>query len=275
MKFIDFFRNKNNLSDGSPENRHETSPIGYRTGTLQGLGTREMQEDCFGLINDSDVTAIKSKGMLALVADGMGGMNGGKDASETALKILSEWFKNFDRNGDICADLEKSVKLADEAVYQKYNGLGGTTLIACVVFNGQLYFASVGDSYLYLKRGARLYRMNLEHNYKMYLYNKLINEKNLDKETVEADPNISKLTSYVGIGDLKEIDMLRSPMTLMPEDEILIASDGVGGVLDEDIIIDCLEGTTPQEACYRINQYISGRKLPHQDNYTAVIIKCE
>ena len=57
-------------------------------GNIQGIGGREGQEDSFALVNVSDQAGQETRGLLAAVADGMGGMADGKEASQSAVEDL-------------------------------------------------------------------------------------------------------------------------------------------------------------------------------------------
>ena len=62
--------------------------LSYNVANLQGKGSREYQEDSFGFVNALDVTEIRIKGLFAAVADGMGGMQGGREASTLVMKTM-------------------------------------------------------------------------------------------------------------------------------------------------------------------------------------------
>ena len=137
--------------------------LGYRTAVLQGIGAREDQEDAYLFVNDRDVVRIRQEGLFALVADGMGGMASGQEASTVAAASLKESFSQFDRSEDLAPQLRQAMRQASGEIYQRLGGLGGSTAIACVLFQDLLWFASVGDSPLYLLRDQQLNRLNREH----------------------------------------------------------------------------------------------------------------
>ena len=154
--------------------------LSYQVGNMQQQGARDYQEDSFCFVNATDVTEIKANGLLALMADGMGGLQDGKAVSETALQAMRAEFAAMDRRGDLAAQLMEAVHRTNALLYSQFGGNGGTTLVACLLFEENLYFASVGDSYLYLLRGGGLSRLNAEQNQCHQQYAALLRQGILD-----------------------------------------------------------------------------------------------
>ena len=126
--------------------------LSYHTASMQGIGKRDEQEDDFRLVNSMDVMEAKRNGMLVAVADGMGGMEGGKVASSTTTCILVNGFADMDRSSGLDTGMKKIIAEANRQVYELLSNRGGSTLVVCVFFDEKLYFYSVGDSFLYLFR---------------------------------------------------------------------------------------------------------------------------
>ncbi len=246
----------------------------YRVANLQGLGTRERQEDSFAFANAMDVTEIRRRGMLAVVADGMGGMEDGKRVSEAAVASLLACFNDMDRQGDLPGQLRRGIEDTAAKLYGEFQGVGGTTLVACLFYQEALYWASVGDSYLYLRRGGRLYRMNREHNYRTELYQEAVRQGRLDPSEANADPNGHRLSQFLGKDEVEEIDLSLRPLPLQDGDAVLLCSDGVGGVLDEAALLECLSAVDPSQACASMDQRIRALCRRSQDNYTALVVAC-
>lgn len=249
--------------------------MSYQVANLQGIGARESQEDSFAFVNAMDVTRIRDNGLFAVLADGMGGMLDGKKVSEAAVAVLLEEFDRMDRQQDLGRQLRESVYRADSQLYGWFGGSGGTTLTACIFFEEKLYFASVGDSFLYLKRGNGIYRLNREQTYRQTLYLRQIEEGRLTPEYADRDPDAARLSEFLGSGSLGEIDGFQQPWTLHNGDLLLLCSDGIGGILTERELFGCLEEPAPEQACKRMEQEIQKRGCVYQDNYTALVISCK
>lgn len=241
--------------------------------SLQGIGMREQQQDAFRAINVKDAEGARAHGMLALVADGMGGMAGGAEASELVCLCMDECFRAMDMGGDIPAQLNSAVSAAGEEVYKALQGSGGSTVVACVIYKDKLFFTSVGDSGLYLYRGSQLSRLNREQNLKNLAYQQLIREGGADPNAAYTGMNEQALTHFVGMETLDDVDYLRRPFTLMAGDVLLICSDGVDGSMPESELVRCLSGSSAKDICLNINDAIDAAELPYQDNYTALVLK--
>lgn len=246
----------------------------YTIGNLQGLGARARQEDSFTMANALNAEDIKNQGMLFAVCDGMGGMKDGKVASEKAVEIVREAFANMNRDDDISAQLKAWIECADNEVYKLLEGGGGSTAIVCVIYKDKLYYASVGDSFLYLKRRNSLIRINQEHTVCSEINLATIRNGRLDATDGREDPEAPALTKFVGVGNVKDIDGTYRPIILEPGDVILSCSDGVGAVLSEKEVTDALSSPNPEIMCRRLEEGIIKHDKPNQDNYTAFIVKC-
>ncbi|MBE5894788.1 MAG: serine/threonine-protein phosphatase [Lachnospiraceae bacterium] len=248
--------------------------LSYQISNLQGVGARERQEDSFTLANAFDVKQIKNNGLLFVVCDGMGGMKDGKVASETAIASIRQTFQYMNRSSDIAYQLKEGIYEAAEKVKEQLGGYGGSTVVAGIIYQEKLYFASVGDSFFYLKRGDMLYRLNEEHTMCTQIYRECIRDGNMDPAAGRNDSESSALTQFLGMVGLSEVDGFVKPLPLREGDVLLACSDGVGGVLNETEVLQALSCKTPQEMCSRIESGIVSHNRKHQDNYTAIIVKC-
>ena len=262
-------------SDPVPEVEPISPLLSYQVANLQQKGARPYQEDSFAFVNALDVTEIRENGLMAIVADGMGGMEAGKQVSEMAVSCMVSAFSQMQRTGDLALQLRNAVIAADDALVQRFKGIGGTTLISCIIYDEKLYFASVGDSYLYLARGGNLYRLNREQNYRHQLYAEAIAAGSIDPTEADQDPDGHRLSAFLGMGGLSDLDYLRQPLPLRDGDILLLCSDGVGGVVTESQIIQNLSNNSAAEMCLNLDESVRRASRVHQDNYTALVIRCE
>jgi len=251
-----------------------TDKLRYKVANLQGIGARRRQEDSFTLMNALDETLYDEYGLMFAVCDGMGGMKDGKLASETAVASFRRFFKDMDRRGRIAEQLKQSVFAASQEVESYLGGDGGSTVVIGIIYHEQLYFASVGDSFFYLKRNGRLYRLNSEHNvcHERYLEN--IRDGYFDPTECRNDREAAALSQFLGMPGLEEVDCSVRPMWLQKGDVLLACSDGVGGVLSEYEILDAMNYELGEDACRRLEQSLIEYAKPNQDNYTALLIQC-
>lgn len=248
--------------------------FGYQTALLQGIGSRERQEDSYAFVNDHDVLKIHQNGLLAIVADGMGGMADGKKASVMAVTSLLKSFDELDMSNGISLQIRDAFYLANERVFNLLNGYGGSTAVLCLFYHEKLWFASVGDSSIYMLRNQQLNRLNIRHTLCNDVMLKTIRRGSADPSEGRDNPEAHALSSFLGMEELSGIDYLLRPLALKPGDVLLLCSDGIDGTLDEDIIISCLEQETPEYSCFAIENEIKKKAKKYQDNYTGLIIRC-
>ncbi len=205
--------------------------IRIQVGNIQGVGDREQQEDSFAVLNSSDPERRRSQGLLAMVADGMGGMADGKAASQLAVDVLLDRFSGWDRRQTPPEWLYGGAFAASDQVFSRSQGASGTTLTAVHIWENRMHWLSVGDSAIFLKRGGGVFQLNREHTYLNQLYARELEEETIDKTRAQSDADARRLTSFVGIDHLKEVDLNLRPWILKPGDVILLCSDGISGVL--------------------------------------------
>ena len=238
-----------------------------------GVGDREQQEDSFAVLNSSDPERQRSQGLLAMVADGMGGMADGKAASQLAVDVLLDRFSGWDRQQTPPEWLYGGAFAASDQVFSRSQGASGTTLTAVHIWENQMHWLSVGDSAIFLKRGGGVFQLNREHTYLNQLYARELEEETIDKTRAQSDADARRLTSFVGIDHLKEVDLNLRPWILKPGDVILLCSDGISGVLSPPELLEAMS-LPPDEGCALLETMVLEKQIPEQDNYTGVMIAC-
>jgi protein phosphatase len=250
------------------------NPVNYLVYNVQGCGKRSGQEDAFAFVNALDAQAMESEGLLAVVADGMGGLCGGNTASEIVTRSLKHGFTEINRNGDIAIQLRNDIMRASDNVYDELKGDGGSTAIACMLYEKNLYFASIGDSGIYIFRNNRLCQLNRPHNMLHTRYAETIRSGETNPMDARADQERKAVTQFAGMKELTDVDYLHRPLPLHNGDVILICSDGISGVLSEETISECLKMKDPYDMGTELEKEIELADEKFQDNYTALIIQC-
>ncbi len=246
----------------------------YDVKNLQGIGARPYQEDSFTIINGISEEQYDKFGMLLAVCDGMGGMKGGREASMSVVSDLRSFFPQMNRASGIPGQLDDVLIKASDNIYGMLDGLGGSTAVVCIVIYEQLYFSSVGDSFLWLYRDGELIRLNREHNVRTDILFESIQCGDLDPHAADGNDEPAALTSFLGMPEITQIDHFEEPLRLRRGDTLLLCSDGVGGTLTEDEVKDALGYPQSVSGCDLIEKYIREHAKPNQDNYTAILLKC-
>lgn len=268
MALFNFGRQKMDRSAQPAEQQ-----LSYDIANLQGLGSRAGQEDSFTVAGAVDGAMVREKGLLFAVCDGMGGMRDGRLASETAVQSLRRSFLSMDRSGDLAAQLEQSVYQASFEVEAQIGGDGGSTVVIGILYQDSLYYASVGDSFLYLLRDGNLLRLNTEHNLCHQNYLEAIWDGDMDPLPYRDQSEGAALTKFLGMVGLDDVDCSVRPLPLNPGDVLLACSDGIGGVLSPEEVAEALQKPTAEGMCADLEMKIFSYNKVNQDNYTAIVVK--
>ena len=242
-----------------------------RVGNVQGVGARERQEDSFAICNVSDPEALKRQGLFAVVADGMGGMASGNEASEAAVEAMVHLFRALVEEGDAPQQLREGVLAVSDGIFQRFQGRSGTTVVAARILGDTLHWLSVGDSAIFLKRGECVFQMNREHTCLNDLYLEELRQEPIQRERAEQDEDARRLTAFVGIDRLERVDQSLRPWRLQSGDVLLLCSDGISGVLSVPELKEAMS-IPPDEGCRLLETMVLEKALPAQDNYTGVMI---
>ena len=244
-----------------------------RFAARQILGTREHQEDDFGLIEPSDADSDTS--VVLLLADGMGGHVGGETASATIIRTFVERFDSS--NGFIIDRLRSCLSSANDAIADAIEenpelaGMG-STVVAAVVSSQGLEWISVGDSPLWLFRNGELQRLNADHSMAPALA-KLVDEGRMTAQDAASDPSRHALRSAVVGEEIPLVDVSTHPVPIQEDDCVLMGSDGLFS-LDEKALADILSRTskaTTANVTDAIVQAVEDAGNTRQDNTTVLL----
>jgi len=254
--------------------------MSFLPGNAQHLGNRSSQQDSFGFGDLEDEKFLAHGGFLAVVCDGMGGMEHGDAASQMAVRSFLEAYLRKTPAESIPEALERSIHEANGRVVEMAHALGaaesvGTTLVAAVLLdsgapNKAMYFISVGDSGLFYVSEGQIQTVNRPHIFANFL-DKAVTRGAISKQQALLHPERESLTSYIGVGNLDEIDRNLDPWPVSDGDSILLASDGLFKTLSAEEILDSLKGH-PQAWPEALVARTLGKKYEFQDNVTVLSV---
>ncbi len=261
--------------------------INYAAITHQGR-VRKNNEDAF-LVSalDGDEPLVNTlgglrkscpAGLLAAVADGMGGAAAGEIASREGLAAMS--VNLFSRWGILPSDLRKEINLwralrdateSSSAAVLRYSdeersarGMG-STMTAAMIWEGAAYIAQIGDSRAYLLRGENLTQLTRDQT----LVNEMVENGILTPEQVHTHPQRSMITQALGAPMALKTVMGKVP--LRRGDRLLLCSDGLHGEMDHETLRNILaQRYSLKETLARLlNAALEGGG---RDNVTAVLL---
>jgi serine/threonine protein phosphatase PrpC len=211
-------------------------------------------------------------GRLAAVADGMGGHRAGEVASAIAMEELAvlEHAGPWPTPAEAGEALRTVFLAANRRIREtaakdsEFEGMG-TTLVALLEDGDSVHLANVGDSRAYLLRNGELSQVTVDHT----LVQELIDEGRLRPEEAERHPQRSIITRALGVESEVEVDLFT--YQLLSGDRLLLCSDGLSGVVDEQRIRNVLlRVPEPQRAAEKLVAMANEGGGP--DNITVVVL---
>jgi PPM family protein phosphatase len=266
--------------------RHAQTALRLVVASATSLGlnpTRHVNEDSCGFLvasrsgadGDTDVA-------LLCVTDGMGGMEAGEIASQTALDtVMSRAAPSLWRiapDGPSLLDPAALVRQAATAVHAAGQGRQlGTTITVVAVHGDRLTLGHVGDTRAYLLRNGELIRLTADHS----LVAAMVASGVIEPEEAEGHPDSNKVLRSLGsqrelpAGYVDDLQAAHGApvLTLRPDDWLLLCSDGVwGSVPDPQIRESLLDAADPQAAARELIDRALAAGAP--DNATALVARC-
>lgn len=177
---------------------------------------------------------------LFVVADGMGGHNAGDFASRYGVSVLVESVRR-DKNFNPVKVMRNAIEAANREVFSQSRndpsmaGMG-TTMVVCTVVGGYAYIANVGDSRLYLAGSESMTQITQDHS----LIAEMVRLGELTPEEGRNHPDKNIITRAVGTNEEVKIDFF--DVKLETGDQILMCSDGLSNMVEDQRIFEILKG---------------------------------
>lgn len=249
--------------------------------TRSAVGNRDYQQDAVYVTPSKILASNKKTRVLAMVCDGMGGMADGGKASRTAIQMMVQGFLKVEKEPvfDIPMFFRQGILAADRAIaeFPKENGRGsGTTMVACIAEDNKLYWASVGDSRIYIIRGRQIQQVTRDHNYWLRLQEKVAAGE-ITMEAAMADRKKEALISYLGMGNVSLMDINMTPFEMQYGDIVMLCSDGITKTLPDSQIKDIIiaDAVKPEQKAEALVEAATHANSHSQDNTSVVLIHYE
>lgn len=240
----------------------------FQVGSTTRVGNRRSNEDSYAVLSNPH-------SVLLLIADGMGGHDGGKLASETFIKTVERLFNK--QSGPI----EDPVGFLREAVlkaHDQINAAGAahapaldprTTCVLCLIQGGYAWWAHLGDSRLYLFRhGEAIFRTRDHSRVESLLQQGLITQ-----QEVQNHPYRNHITRCLG-GPVKPTSItLSKAIQLQLGDILLLCSDGLWSGLRTREIAEKLTDEPLDELASNLASAAEEIAYPKSDNITVVLLR--
>jgi serine/threonine protein phosphatase PrpC len=251
--------------------------VSFEHATRASMGARSYQEDAVAVRwEPADRVDGPADRLIAVLADGMGGHAGGAFASSMACETFVRAYEAA--KGDASARLEQALQSANQAIAggvaenPALDGMG-CTLIGAAFGPAGLQWVSVGDSPLFLVRGANIELLNADHSLAPEI-DKLAAAGKMSWEDARADPRRHYLRSAVTGSEIELVDRSRAPLALNSGDIVILASDGIQ-TLTKQAILDVVRRHAddgPDAVARALLTAIGAIGEPYQDNASIVVV---
>ncbi len=226
---------------------------------------RKLNEDSFSSYTCEDFS-------FAIVADGMGGHLAGEVASKMAVDIISQYIlENINKDLDkfqVKEIIIKSFKKANEEIY-KYScendslmGMGTTTTL-CMVRDGFLIYAHVGDSRAYFV-DKKITQITKDHSY----VQELVKLGQITQEQAKFHPRRNYITRAMGVEASVKVD---AGIKTYNGENILLCTDGLHGEVEDKEMLDIIRDNSTDDSVKALIELANSNG--GNDNITAVIME--
>lgn len=232
-----------------------------------------------GLVRTKNQDSIFASNQLELplfiIADGMGGHNGGEIASRDAIEIIKNIFldnkSKLTSKNNIKKVIEESIQKANKNIYKKsielleYSGMG-TTVSLAYIYESSIYIGHVGDSRIYIVSEDKIKQITEDHS----LVNELIKRGEISKEEAEHHPKKNIITRAVGTSRDIEIDVQEYKYS--KAEKLLLCSDGLSNMISE---IDILNISNKKIKLLQVGQELidTAKKNGGYDNISLIMVE--
>ena len=222
---------------------------------------------------------------LYVVADGMGGHAAGEVASRLAVDTIQEWTARYLNGGDAAligppavsgtpeaSFLLSSIRVANQIIFDaakdhhEYAGMG-TTVVAVLAHGDRFVLAHVGDSRIYRMRDGRIAQISRDHSFVQHQ----VDHGVISAAEAQQSHYRHMITRALGLKESVEIDLAEQPAR--PGDTLLLCSDGLSDLLDDDEILAVAQAHTAnlEQACQALVDRANAKG--GDDNVTVVLVQ--
>jgi protein phosphatase len=230
---------------------------------------RELNEDTGKYVDPENPELKAAKGVLLLVADGVGGHSAGEIASSTAADVISRVY--YEYQGDMNSALVEAFREANREICRtasadpRLKGMG-TTCSALVVNDGAAISANVGDSRLYLIRNDDIYLMTEDDS----VVGAMVKHGLITREDARHHPDKNVIVSALGGAPEVSVSTWDAPLPVRVGDQFVVCSDGLSDLVNEQEMKQIVVSVSPEEAC--LNLIALAKQRGGHDNITVGIL---
>ena len=236
------------------------------------MGPKHAENEDNFLIAEPEPAALRvSHGDLYVVADGVGGHAKGEVASALAVEVVEAAYFNGTHEDAVeqlvSAINAANVRVHESAILQPGQGLGmATTIVAAAVLEEQIVVANVGDSRAYVVGDGHIRQLSHDHS---WVQDQLDSGK-LTPEEARTSTRRNIITRALGLDSKVETEV-KTEAEDGSHTRLVLCSDGVHGVVDDEELAELIEGLQPQAAVERVLALVEERN--GRDDATLIVVE--
>lgn len=270
--FVLSTRHQNTLAPSVMAVDRKTPKPGIEAASLTDIGRqRSNNEDSYLYWEPDSDEEFRRKGRLAIIADGMGGYEGGQEASRLAVETVHLVYDHAG-DGNPQDTLLEAFQSAHQSIqryaleHPEFYGMG-TTCTALSIVDRQLHFAHVGDSRLYHIRGEAISQLTRDDSF----VGRLVESGVVRSEDAESHPQRHILTAALGSGREVAPHVPDRPFPLDEGDTLILCTDGLWGLVGDRELAHVAQAAAPADACLKLVGMALERCGP--DNITVLVLR--
>jgi protein phosphatase len=233
---------------------------------------RDLNEDSGVCVVPHDAAVLQSKGVLVVVADGMGGHAAGEVASRLAVETVRAAY--YAAVADPGVALLDAFAIANRAIHdaatgdERHRGMG-TTCTALALHGDQASCAHVGDSRLYMLRGSSLYAMTEDHS----AVRDMVNRGMISAAEARRHEDRNVLLRALGTHSRVDVASWGRPLPVRRGDCFVLCSDGLHDLVEAEELRAAAARLAPADACAHLVRLARARG--GYDNITVAVVRLE
>lgn len=217
-------------------------------GQMSDIGMRRSEnQDSMNFVSPEEKELLRKRGCLVMVADGMGGAAGGREASQMAVSIVP--MNYFQSDGeDILECLKRAFEEANLEIFRRSQGDPslkgmGTTATAIVFIDGKYFSAHIGDTRLYRLRKHELKQLSVDHS----MVSQMVRDGLISAAEAKNHPQRNVLIRSMGIQESAKIDFHSDEVKA--GDLYILCTDGLHGLVPDEDIAEIADSKPLDLAC--------------------------
>ncbi len=240
---------------------------GCETGVSKTIGTREIQEDEYGVTETEE-------GLLAVLADGQGKGYGGKIAARTAVQVFLDMFEDRNAFYNPQYSFRKAFQGANrEILAQLEENQGSASVAAVMIKDHRLYYAAVGNVKIAVYRNQELVPVTSGHTISI-LAQQMYSAGKLTKQEAVSLLDQHRLYNFVGQDGFRNVELFDTPITLYGGEYVLLMTDGLYETARWKDMEDCLEAAgSSQEKAFRLVELVNQSQEEDKDNGAVIVVR--